>query len=67
MNTNIIEPVDYITALIYEKLQQAIEYLKKNKNVKFKNYLVNAKDLIMLGFKNYLLNYSLFLRVKAKF
>lgn len=40
MDRDFIEPVEYVTTILWEKLGLAIEYLKKNKKAKLKNYLM---------------------------
>lgn len=40
MNTDFIEPIEYVTTELFDKLGLAIEYLKKNKKAKLKNYLI---------------------------
>ena len=67
MESEVIEPVEYITSPIYNQLFLAIEYLKKTKNTKLKNYLMNRKTNVLLGFENHLNNCSIFMRVKNNF
>ena len=67
MESEIIEPFEYVTTSLWDKLYLAIEFLKKNKRTKLKNYLEQRHSLILKGVENFLDNYSVFLRVHEKF
>ena len=67
MESEIIEPVEYVTCSILKKMKETISLIKKNKRPKFKNYLIQREEMIKKGFENYLKNYTLFSRVWQKF
>jgi hypothetical protein len=45
-------------------MYETIEYVKKHRKVKLKNYLTHRYEMILIGIENYFDNYTLFLRLK---
>lgn len=64
MDSELIQPAQYIVSPIYNKICFVVELAKKTKNMKFKNYLINRKADILLGYQNYLNNSVVFMRAK---
>ena len=67
MESEIIEPVDYVSTSLLKKLKEANALIKKTKRPKLKNYLTQRYEMIKNGFENYLKNYTIFERVCQRF
>lgn len=67
MESEVVDPVDYVSSSLLKKINEVLEVIDKKKKAKLRNYLVAKKTLIHKGFEAYLKNYSMLFKVCQRY
>lgn len=67
MESEIIQPFDYVTTCLLPKLKEAKDCVKKSKRPKLHNYLALRFEMLVKGFANELTNSSTFMKAFEKY